>query len=303
MRDRSLDVMKALLLWIVIFGHCIGDRVSDSGLKQVIYTFHMPAFLFLAGSLVSSRIMGLGVGPLLSYYFKRMLGAWLAVSFVWQFVYHGVPRNQIGILADLILKPKFHLWFVPVFVVSVLLLVLGDRLRLNGGGLSEVLVLPSMLFLLGFGLSLMSGLDKLAFDRRFLSSPVWVAYGLAYSHGKVRLLPRWMALTLVAAGYGGLILDGWKVDFDFNFLTVIVSVGVCNLLPRFASWLRERNWNCTRVLGRAGQRSLVLYLLHPFVTAQFNRAAFGWEPSSVLWSILLATTLVGLAGVKLRPVR
>ena len=53
MRIAKWDNMKFILIYFVVLGHLIGILKSDSfflrGLYFFIYTFHMPAFLFLSG--------------------------------------------------------------------------------------------------------------------------------------------------------------------------------------------------------------------------------------------------------------
>ena len=52
-RDRRLDVAKGVLISLVVFGHLLPRVGLDDGLTTlaytVIYAFHMPAFIFLAG--------------------------------------------------------------------------------------------------------------------------------------------------------------------------------------------------------------------------------------------------------------
>ncbi len=52
-RIYRYDNVKALLIFLVVFGHMTTDYVSDSHLVRWttlwIYTFHMPAFIFLSG--------------------------------------------------------------------------------------------------------------------------------------------------------------------------------------------------------------------------------------------------------------
>ncbi len=52
-RIYRYDNVKALLIFLVVLGHMTTDYVSDSHLVRWttlwIYTFHMPAFIFLSG--------------------------------------------------------------------------------------------------------------------------------------------------------------------------------------------------------------------------------------------------------------
>lgn len=46
-RSPYWDTLKGLLILLVILGHC-GTALSD-GLLSVIYSFHMPLFVFISG--------------------------------------------------------------------------------------------------------------------------------------------------------------------------------------------------------------------------------------------------------------
>ena len=52
-RDYFFDNYKALLIVLVVVGHfiepCYDNNVFLSGLKWMIFSFHMPAFIFISG--------------------------------------------------------------------------------------------------------------------------------------------------------------------------------------------------------------------------------------------------------------
>ncbi len=52
-RNTRLDGIKILLIFLVVLGHCIEpSRYSNpvsGGLYSIIYSFHMPLFIFLSG--------------------------------------------------------------------------------------------------------------------------------------------------------------------------------------------------------------------------------------------------------------
>ena len=50
-RDSSIDALKAVMVFLVVLGHTGG---YDPLIRKVIYSFHMPVFVFLSGYLTSS---------------------------------------------------------------------------------------------------------------------------------------------------------------------------------------------------------------------------------------------------------
>jgi fucose 4-O-acetylase-like acetyltransferase len=57
-RDESIDRLKGLLICLVVLGHAFGLTLKFGlykDLYQLIYLFHMPAFLFVTGYLSSAE--------------------------------------------------------------------------------------------------------------------------------------------------------------------------------------------------------------------------------------------------------
>lgn len=54
-RDTFLDSLKTILIFLVVFGHCLvrlgGDNALINTAFQVVYWFHMPLFVIISGYL------------------------------------------------------------------------------------------------------------------------------------------------------------------------------------------------------------------------------------------------------------
>lgn len=48
-RDFQFDNIRLLLIFFVVFGHCVGTYAQESVLFRFIHTFHMPVFVFISG--------------------------------------------------------------------------------------------------------------------------------------------------------------------------------------------------------------------------------------------------------------
>jgi fucose 4-O-acetylase-like acetyltransferase len=48
MRNYKIDNIKAFLIILVVFGHML-ELVNMGGLYRLIYTIHMPVFVFVSG--------------------------------------------------------------------------------------------------------------------------------------------------------------------------------------------------------------------------------------------------------------
>ena len=150
-RLTYIDIAKGIGIFLVVVGHCIPDATSATGiaipayrwLHDVIYSFHMPLFFFLAGFMISrqkmlersqkpidfvrrriSRLLvpylfvGLCYAP-----FKMLLAKFANkpydISTLWQIV--------IGV------NPDGELWFLyALFVVTAIAALFAFRISLLG---------------------------------------------------------------------------------------------------------------------------------------------------------------------------
>ena len=97
MRDNRLDVAKGVLIVLVVLGHLL-EEVSgewEDGLVRlvltVIYAFHMPAFVFLAGLTAKSTRL---LERLLT--FVMLLGVFQYLYFVAKECGREIPSNGRG---------------------------------------------------------------------------------------------------------------------------------------------------------------------------------------------------------------
>ncbi len=74
-RDRSLDLLKAFAIYLVIWGHAImhfRPNFEESVSFNVIYSFHMPLFMMLSGYFATSSIR-LGIKEFFAKKFRQLL--------------------------------------------------------------------------------------------------------------------------------------------------------------------------------------------------------------------------------------
>lgn len=105
-RDYLFDNYKALLIILVIMGHFIDPCYTNNhllySLKFIIYTFHMPAFIFISG------------------YFSKKATPWqisfqkiMIPYFCFQTIYYFYYKYLLHIDTEFIYHfPKFSLWYL-----------------------------------------------------------------------------------------------------------------------------------------------------------------------------------------------
>lgn len=306
--DPGPDQLKGVLLALVIFGHTFWQGVGDSWTKWMIYGFHMPMFLFLSGYMISMARFGTRPwGELLRHYWKRMLAAWLVVSVLWLALQKPDAFTDVRTFVEvLLLRPDFHLWYVPMLFLGVLLLRLLAG-PLNGsmaarGALGVAAVIGALLFQTPLKeLVPTVVLDNV--DARYAGYFVWILLGVAVRNGWFpRVGVRWLAPLVVV----GLAARSWVYVSDSAgpwwsvVAFTVLSLGASLCVPALRDALRTPLPVVGEPLRTIGRHSLYVYLLHPFVTDALHTPEVGWIRSLVLGAAVTVATLVAsclVAGV------
>lgn len=55
-RDKSFDGLKYILIFLVILGHMNTSDFNALWTTKIIYSFHMPVFIFISGYFSSTEI-------------------------------------------------------------------------------------------------------------------------------------------------------------------------------------------------------------------------------------------------------
>jgi len=275
-RSAAPDQLKALLLVLVIFGHTYAEGVSEDLSKWTIYGFHMPAFLFLSGYLITTqRLTSRSLSEFFSHYARRMLVAWAVVSIIWLIwlypdSFHGLRR----FFHDFLLTPSFHLWYIPALFVALSLTWILARWRAGIIALAAIAVVGYFVF--KSPLIKLTGFDE-QWDVRYLGFLIFFVLGLALRNGWISVPPLWLRLVAIVVG-AGLYLSafwinsGWLSSLGFLSLNLAIGLSIPALLERISKPIPVIGVP----LALIGEYSLWVYLLHPFVTRQLQIDDGSW---------------------------
>lgn len=288
-RDRlyGFDNLRALLIFCVVFAHFLETIPMFPGklvLYRTIYSFHMPAFLFLNGYFARSgpaRVLSLAWPYVLFQTAYRLFDhLWLSggslSDFTWNFT-----------------SPYWLLWYLMTLLLYSLLLPL-----LEGGGRGK----GAAVLLLSAAVALLAGYDSsvgyyLSLSRAVVFLPFFL---LGYYSGKARLhlrlaeLSKGVRLTL---GVGSVALAAvaavalYNMDWVTNemlFGSYSYAAGGYSPLTRLAllgmalAWLAALMLALLPVLERPipllstlGRNTMPVFLLHGFlVKAAAKTGAF-----------------------------
>lgn len=149
-RDGYLDVLKGVAICLVVFGHAIQSASPDfdaNPIFRLIYSFHMPLFIFLSGAVASYSKR-----PLNMDYIKNKLSTLLLPFFAWAVVGYFLTNshNTRSILSHIwraVTLPDTGLWFLVVlFWLSCILFLFTRANRIFGsaGYVAVMLVVYSV---------------------------------------------------------------------------------------------------------------------------------------------------------------
>lgn len=198
------DSLKGWLMILVIIGHAIqsllSDGCNDNHVWNLIYSFHMPAFMAVSGWLAYKgsnpcKSVNYNWGGYLSGC-KRRSYQLLVPYFVWSFIQFAQSGNYtIEKLSKMILYPDAYLWFLWVLfwicVLFNLAQLIAAKCKTN-----EIITIGVLCALL---LVMMVGAEIRMFGFQFLAY-YFLFYTLGYILHKFdwRLLSRWTCLVPLA---------------------------------------------------------------------------------------------------------
>lgn len=91
MRNPKIDQAKGLAIFLVVMGHVLnfcfyGDNASNSFCYKIIYSFHMPLFMFLSGMVVKDSCLNLkNVGMDLNKRFRTLVVPMLVIGLIYAY--------------------------------------------------------------------------------------------------------------------------------------------------------------------------------------------------------------------------
>ncbi len=123
MYSKAIDSLKGVLILLVILGHLLLGSLNENFGRYFIYSFHMPLFIAVSGYLINLDKLSAGsYKSLLDKYLMRLIVPW-AIAIVLYFVLIRRGGGPMGLI-DAFIRPYYHLWYIPSFLVFVCLLKL-----------------------------------------------------------------------------------------------------------------------------------------------------------------------------------
>ncbi|WP_042143970.1 acyltransferase family protein [Paucisalibacillus sp. EB02] len=292
-RNPFFDNAKVLLIFLVVFGHLIQPFIEASvGMNTLytwIYTFHMPAFIFLAGFFAK----GFGNKGYILKLARKLLIPYVIFQLIYSSYYYFIGNSNW--LTD-IFYPHWSLWFLISLFCWHMLLILFKRFPIYASLSVAVLLGISVGYLAAIG-------HSFSLSRTFVFFPFFLL-GFWLKEEHIMLLKRKsvkatsviiMVIFAAAIYIAPEINTGWLLASKSYFdLGMQEFGGIARLLVYLTStimaasvlaWVPTTRSNMTKL----GERTLYVYLLHGFII-QYFRAYDVFEVNNVL-------DILGLLGV------
>ncbi len=285
-RVRELDFLKGILILLVIAFHLVYFSTLYPYAKQVVYTFHMPAFMLLSGYLMNFEKGTRGV-------LRTLL--WLVVPYV-------VMESSYIIMASILpIREHIDSLTLGVFIDKLLLHPIGPYWYLQTlvicGGLWYALQRWSVMgvpvrVLLYIFLALLLGVEEVV-------TPACAMYFLGgvllrnFNVSLVRFFEGgWVALLMFAY----LITNVAYLDkaTPMGILIVYTFVGACFFLYRYLPAAGQR------LMEFLGRNSLVLYLFSPIFTilCKYLVPFLAFDPTGIIFLVLsLLVCVIGCLAI------
>ena len=276
-RDVAIDALKGLAAFLVVLGHIVTYDAEFHRLYNVIYSFHMPLFMFLSGcTAVLSHRHHTGSD---AAYLKRRFVNIMAPYFVWAFLlpllsagYFGKVNWNAVVLKTFVTNRMF--WFLPVLYGLIAAYLCwqksgrwlrsqlkryqeDEKIGFLVDSFSCVLVVGSiaaLMLLTGYQLFR----DIVGFAIPFFGAVMYMEH--EWIHQLV-----YRRVSLIAALVIYLLLIG---RFDFDTIAITTSLlrmvlGMCSVVVLFQLFEKlPMPRFIVRLLSFWGRYSLLIYLLH-----------------------------------------
>ena len=282
-RIKELDYLKSILILLMVAFHLvyIGDKYPY--IKQIVYTFHMPAFLIISGYLTN-------VQKDIRSFMRKLL--WIFIPYLcletgYVLMSHILPvRENVPeisssiLLHKIFIKPLGPYWYLHTLMICSLLYYLTFRYT-RMKTISQAILLGLGLF----AVSYWGGIIVLANAIYFLAGVIIKQSKLPF----IRIFqPSLLALVpmILLCCFPDNLNRGTLAGITITYLAIIISLYA-------HSYLSKGIRQCSYFIGR---NTLVIFLFSPLFTilCKMFLSFLFFEPTGILFMIIsVAITVSG----------
>ena len=285
----SFDIAKAICIILVVIGHYVPDYSPQwyVGVHDVIYTFHMPLFMFASGFIYMATKKDIPYKDFLLKKVKRLMVPYLSVSAIVITIKlltegHAYVENPVTWMSyvKMLYLPEagYFLWFIWalwwMFVISPLFKT--KQMRLGLFVLAIVLhYIPNIL-------------PEIFCLSQFQGMLVYFMLGVVFCDWEQQIsfiskVPAWCILGFFAIAEGMNLMDmGGQISMLLPYLGIAAIMALSSLIEK---WNHKNNeW-----LMVVSSSSYIIYLFHTtfegFAKAVVHKISFFTDGNEVLFII------------------
>lgn len=275
-RDYYFDNAKFILIFLVVFGHLLRSYIEDYEkiltLYNVIYTFHMPAFIVISGYFAKGIYKSGYIGKIA----KKLIIPYMLFQLIYSIFYYFLYQKK-ALHVDPF-DPHWALWFLLSLFCWNLLLLFFAKYKAN--------VSITVALLIGLFIGYIDWINNyLSLSRTFVFLPLFLlGYYLRKEHFYSLIKPHvkilaFLICTIVFFGfyfnpsinYEWLLGSKPYSELDvYSFSAVLTRLGfyILSLIMVFSffSFVPKGQYFFTRL----GKNTLYVYLLHGFFVRIFR---------------------------------
>lgn len=268
MRNYKMDNIRFVLIFLVVFGHVMirGLGGITFEIYNVIYSFHMPAFIFITGYFASFKPKKILLSLLWPYLLMQIL------VFIFRYYALNQTKNPFSLI-----KPEYTLWYL---LISALYYLLIPLIKTSNNKKKIVFMLLSL------ALSLIAGyVDKLGYEltlaRFFCFMPFFVCgfylrntsfsekFSLSFKKAKIWIIPFTVAFVVFAEAvilntpkltnetlHGAFSYEYSRIEWYHRLFLILTAFAIIVLLFNF---IPDKK---IKFVSEIGKNTFPIYITH-----------------------------------------
>ncbi len=297
-RDLSFDFIKGILILLVVYGHTIprfsGVTIHDRLDTVIIYTFHMPLFIFISGYF-ATHSLSKSIKECMAKVLKRLFIPAFLWTIVYFFVFHFENDEE---WARKVVSSFRSEWFLYCLCYLYLLGCVLYKSR-------YFLVMAILIFVLGYAIYPFPGVVYIDYFQIIRQWPLFVM-GVFYYRNKTKFnFSNYLFLFLLSIfmylGFIIYLLQNYQLDYilskDNYLMRAIIyqSGAIVFFVVLMLIYNIFKKTYFLRVFVLLGQNTLGIYVMNEILIRLLNKhlELNGYVPLLLL-SLVLTFTLLGI---------
>ena len=275
MRIKEIDFLKGLLILLVISFHLVYIEHLYPYAKQVVYTFHMPAFLVISGYLLNTdKAMKVFLRSLLWLVIPYLVmeSGYILMAALLPIGDHIDKLDAAVFFDNLLLHPIGPYWYLHTLIQCKAISYSVMRIE-SLNNVSQIIMTCLLLYIFSKGFSALS-----------FTSATYFLIGTIMRYSRISLINVCKPSLLAILTFAILIIEAQNLKASTITGIIIVYMSMNSFLTLF----RHSGDTVRNALQFCGRNSLSLYLFSPMFTILCKPMSpmLSFDPTGILFLLL-----------------